>query len=203
MATLGPCAAPWGCQATVGMRWYWYLAGVAMIGVAVGLLLFLQKPKTPPSATATEGTAAVVNAVSYGTSVAAEGGSTYKNATYHFTLKHPQELVVKEYAEKGGGHTIAFEDATGNYGFQIYITPYAESQITESRIAMDTRNGLEGIPQEVTITGMPALLFFSENQVAGRLREVWFIHEGYLYEVSTYAELDEWLAGIMSSWRFE
>ena len=36
----------------------------------------------------------------------------------------------------------------------------------------------------------------------GDTREVWFIHGGYLYEVTTYKELDIWLAGIMRTWKF-
>jgi hypothetical protein len=33
-------------------------------------------------------------------------------------------------------------------------------------------------------------------------REIWFIHDGFLYEVTTYKELDSWLATIMQTWQF-
>ena len=36
----------------------------------------------------------------------------------------------------------------------------------------------------------------------GDTREVWFIHGGFLYEVVTYKELDDWFAGIMRTWKF-
>lgn len=36
----------------------------------------------------------------------------------------------------------------------------------------------------------------------GDTRELWFIHNGYLYEVATYKTLDAWLAGIMQMWQF-
>jgi hypothetical protein len=36
----------------------------------------------------------------------------------------------------------------------------------------------------------------------GDTREVWFIHGGFLYEVTTYKQLDSWLAPIMQTWQF-
>ena len=45
-------------------------------------------------------------------------------------------------------------------------------------------------------------MFFSKNGLMGDTREVWFTHGGYLYEVTTYKELDPWLSGIMASWKF-
>ena len=36
----------------------------------------------------------------------------------------------------------------------------------------------------------------------GASREVWFVHKGFLYEVTTYKALDSWLASIMLTWKF-
>ena len=36
----------------------------------------------------------------------------------------------------------------------------------------------------------------------GDTREVWFINNGFLYEVATYKNLDAWLAELMSNWKF-
>jgi hypothetical protein len=36
----------------------------------------------------------------------------------------------------------------------------------------------------------------------GDARELWFIRDGYLYEVTTYKPLDTWLADIMKTWQF-
>jgi hypothetical protein len=33
-------------------------------------------------------------------------------------------------------------------------------------------------------------------------REIWFIHGGFLYEVTTYKQLDSWLTPIMQTWQF-
>jgi hypothetical protein len=36
----------------------------------------------------------------------------------------------------------------------------------------------------------------------GDTREVWFIKGGFLYEVTTYKQLDTWLAQILQTWQF-
>ena len=43
---------------------------------------------------------------------------------------------------------------------------------------------------------------FGKKTSAGDWREVWFIRRGFLYEVTTYKELDSWLADIMRTWKF-
>jgi len=45
-------------------------------------------------------------------------------------------------------------------------------------------------------------MFFGKNLIMGDTQEVWFIKNGFLYEVTTYKELDQWLAGIMKTWKF-
>jgi hypothetical protein len=45
-------------------------------------------------------------------------------------------------------------------------------------------------------------MFFGSNSVMGDTREIWFIHGSFLYEVTTYKELDSWLAPIMQTWQF-
>ena len=49
---------------------------------------------------------------------------------------------------------------------------------------------------------MSATAFFGANDVMGGTREVWFIKNGLLYEVTTYQVLDSWLAEIMKTWAF-
>jgi hypothetical protein len=132
-----------------------------------------------------------------------EGHRRYTNDTYHFSLVYPEELKVLEYAESGDARTVTFEEVEGKKGFQVYISAYPDDQITQERIQRDTRNTLEGTPQEAMVGDIRALIFFSRNPLFGRMREVWFIKNGYLFEVTTYADQDTWLAGIMQTWRFE
>jgi hypothetical protein len=46
-------------------------------------------------------------------------------------------------------------------------------------------------------------MFFGRNSIMGDTREVWFVHSGSLFEVTTYKELDAWLSQIMATWKWQ
>ena len=125
----------------------------------------------------------------------------YSNQTFHFSLVFPNTLAVHEYKEAGGALSITFE---GNdlREFQIYVTPYQETQITPARFKLDEPSGVFDDPVDILIDGVRATMFFSKNPIMGDTREVWFIHGGFLYEVVTEKQNDAWLAGIMQTWKF-
>jgi hypothetical protein len=54
----------------------------------------------------------------------------------------------------------------------------------------------------VTVDGARGIEFFSNAPRMNDTREVCFIHGGFLYEVTTYKELDAWLQPILQSWQF-
>ena len=56
-------------------------------------------------------------------------------------------------------------------------------------------------PTDVYIGGVKATMFFSSDALLGPTREVWFLHGGYLFEVTTYKDQDQWLAAVMSMGR--
>ena len=131
-----------------------------------------------------------------------EGMVAYTSAKYHFSLQYPQELTVKEYNESGGAMSATFQDAQQEKEFQIYVTPYADTQVTEARFKLDEPSGVRNEPVDVMIDGVRGTIFFSKNSILGDTREVWFINKGFLYEVVTDKELDAWLGDIMKSWKF-
>ena len=45
-------------------------------------------------------------------------------------------------------------------------------------------------------------MIYGSNSVMGDTREIWFIHAGLLYEVTTYKQLDSWLVPILQTWQF-
>ena len=125
----------------------------------------------------------------------------YKNTTLGLSLEYPSELSVHEYPEEGGGYTIVFQQPGEEKGFQIFATPYGDESISLSRITEDVPSGVVREPTEVVVgkNNTRALIFWSEAPVIGESREVWFVHNGYLYEITTYAELDSWLATILAT----
>jgi hypothetical protein len=98
--------------------------------------------------------------------------------------------------------TVAFQAKAGEEGFQIYVAPIIGTKITEERFMMDEPSGVRNDQTETSVDGAQALAFHGFDAVMGQTYEVWFIKGDFLYEVSTYKELEPGLNEIMSTWRF-
>jgi hypothetical protein len=132
----------------------------------------------------------------------AAGQREYRSAQYHFSVLYPQELTVKEYQENGGAMTIAFENDKNIQGFQIYIAPYTEPQVSESQFKKDDPSGVRDQLTSIKVGGATGATFYSMDAALGATREVWFVHGGYLYEVTTLKPLDTWLTSLIQAWQF-
>jgi len=136
------------------------------------------------------------------TSTTISGTREYRNGVRNFSLFYPEDLTYKEYQEGELAYTIVFEDKTKEKNFQIFFTPYLGETITNERLLKDVPSGdYTELVEVVLDDGTHAIVFFS-NGPLGKLREVWFIKDGFLYEVTTYEHLDVWLSDIMKSWKF-
>ena len=67
---------------------------------------------------------------------------------------------------------------------------------------MDEPSGVCDDQTETSVDGALALAFHGFDAIMGQTYEVWFIKGDFLYEVSTYKELEPGLNEIMSIWRF-
>jgi hypothetical protein len=129
--------------------------------------------------------------------------ATFTHPKLGFSITYPRELQVSEYDEGEGARTILFQKKEEQYGFQMFIIPYAEDSISADRIKKDIPSGIVDEPQEVVIgDGILATVFWSESTLIGRTREAWFTHEGYLYEVTGYASQDALLAQVLGTLTF-
>jgi len=126
----------------------------------------------------------------------------YQNNPYDFSLYYPDDLTVSEQKVGGNSEVLLFQDKTSGEGFDVFVTPYGEPKITQQRFEMDEPSGVMNDPQNITIDGAAATEFFSTNPAMGASREIWFLHEGYLYEVTAPQPLDQWLLQIMQTWHF-
>lgn len=126
----------------------------------------------------------------------------YTNQQYHFYLSYPARLRMHSYGGGEGSFTVVFQDTETQKGFQIFVTPYEHSYIDDQRFKKDNPSGVFKNQTDIIIDGERATMFYGIDPVMGETREVWFIHDGFLYEVTTYKTSDDWLAKIMKSWRF-
>jgi hypothetical protein len=126
----------------------------------------------------------------------------YQSSLYHFFLYYPDDLSVKEEPGTASSIVILFEDQATVQGFDIFITPYDQPEITQATFLMDEPSGVRNDPQNITIGGAAATEFFSTNPAMGASREIWFLHGGFLYEITAPGPLDFWLQQIMQTWQF-
>jgi hypothetical protein len=126
----------------------------------------------------------------------------FQSNIYHFSLYYPDDLSATKQPGADGSMVVLFEDPSSGRGFDIFIAPYDQPKITQATFLMDEPSGVMNDPQNITIDGAPATEFFSTNTAIGASREIWFLHGGFLYEITTPQSLDSWLLQIMETWQF-
>jgi hypothetical protein len=130
------------------------------------------------------------------------GVKEYRSNDYHFSVKYPGDLPPRETHDRGYAMTVSFQAEAGGPGFQIYVTPFNGTKITEERFLMDAPSGVRNDQTETSVDGVQALAFHGFDADMGQTYEVWFIKGGFLYEVSTYKEIEPGLNEVLSTWRF-
>ena len=132
-----------------------------------------------------------------------EGAREYKSTAYGFSLLYPQYLSAAEQAEGGGAATITFQNIEKVQGFQIFIVPYNELQVSEERFKQDIPSGVRQALTNFAVDGVSGAAFYSTNIELGDTYEVWFVRDGFLYEATTLKPLDDWFKEIMQTWKFD
>jgi hypothetical protein len=191
-----------------------YLLPIVAIVVAA-LVLFsvyvlVTYARTPTTLAAqSQAPAFVLSAAAQATSTASteprtppRGYTEYQNTTYGFSLFYPSDLSLSVSNGGGDSETIVLQDVKTVRGFQVFIVPYSGTQVTEQRFLEDEPSGVSDDLQNITVDGAAAAAFYSTDPDLGDTYEAWFIHGGYLYEVTTLKPLASWLSQIMETWQF-
>jgi hypothetical protein len=126
----------------------------------------------------------------------------FRSTQYHFAIFHSDQKEVKTYDEGGGAATFTFENFDTAHGFQIFVVPYAGTQISDQRFKKDEPSGVREDLTSVTVGGVPAAAFYSHDPNLGDTYEVWFIHGGYLYEITTLKALESNMQERLATWEF-
>jgi len=133
-----------------------------------------------------------------------DGYIKYENKKYGFSYYRSPQATIKEFDEGGGAMTIVQENIKNVRGLQIFIIPYKEKTISEERFRLDVPSGVRK-NVEKTFIGLPqveAVTFNSYDEFLGETREVWFIYNGHLYEITTFKGVGDWFAPLLQTWRF-
>src|SRR3989344_993891 len=132
--------------------------------------------------------------------------NNYSNSRFGFSLKHPADFKVTEFPNEKGGETIIIQNPKTQIGVQIVVAPNQGQNIdiTEELVRAEIPDMKISAGEKVVIDGGgKGLAFISDNEAfGGASREVWFVFRGNVYQISTYAEFDEFLKGIFGTWKF-
>ncbi len=130
------------------------------------------------------------------------GYDEYRNEFYWFQLLYPASLHESTYKQANSASTFVFENAADTQGFQVFIVPYAATSVSAEVFALDEPSGVMASSSQVSIDGTPGESFYGKDATIGPTFEMWFINDGFLYEVVASASQDAWLKQIMQSWQF-
>jgi hypothetical protein len=126
----------------------------------------------------------------------------YQSDLYRFSLFYPDDLTVAQQPGADGSIVLLFQNASSGQGFDIFIAPYDQPKITQQTFEMDEPSDVMDDSVNITVDGAPATEFISTNQAMGASVEMWFLHDGFLYEVTAPQPLASWLLQIMGTWQF-
>lgn len=126
----------------------------------------------------------------------------FRSAQYHFSLFHSDQKDVKTYDEGGGAATFTFENFDNAHGFQIFVVPYSGTTISDARFAEDEPSGVRTNLTTLMVDGVAAAAFDSYDENLGDTYEVWFIHDGYLYELTTLKAFAGSMRERLATWQF-
>ncbi len=128
---------------------------------------------------------------------------SYSNAKHHFSLTMPEGFTARE-STVDGKDTIVFENAKSE-GIQIVISPYDDIKVLTADMIESAIPDMKVEDAESVEIGNAnkGLAFKSDNQAFdGKSREVWFVFNRELYQISTYERLDELLQKMFATWSF-
>jgi len=182
------------------------IAAIILLTIALGWFFFLQKTPVEPG-DKTEVKNESIDQEKTFEIIESENNENniYTDSQYKFSFEYPKDFTATKFQEGEYGETILVSREGSKDSFQIFISSFDEPEpLTKERILQDLPNlVMENSEQRVLKNGAVALIFFSEESSIGKTREIWFIHNNYLYQISTYKELDGLVANIISTWKFE
>lgn len=128
----------------------------------------------------------------------------YENKKYSIAFLYPKDFIVSFFSETETVDMILIQGGEKK-GIQIAMTTFDEKStvLTKERILKDIPSIKISNEQSVTIDGKTAGISFDGiDSSFGKTAEVWFVHNGYLFQVTTYIENKDLLRTIVGTLKF-
>jgi hypothetical protein len=117
-----------------------------------------------------------------------------------FSVQYPEGYNVVKNEEDGFKTIIAEKSSTE--GFQIFSMPFdEEGPLTPERVLLDLDVEIEN-PEYILLGGVESLAFYGEGENLGGTYEIWAVHNGRLFQITTYKNFRTSLLEILRTWQF-
>lgn len=129
------------------------------------------------------------------------GFKTYAHPKYGFSFSYPDGWSAEAFQDDGGDGVAVQNQETG---IMILIYPFPEpGPISRERILKDVPD--LKIKNEIVlkVAGLDALGFETDEREFGPTKEVWFVYNGFLYQISGATGSGAALEKIIASWKFK
>jgi hypothetical protein len=186
------------------MKKTYTLLAIVLLIVVIGVTLFFTFPTSQKAVelAPAESTISTSTPTVSGRTIP-PGEREFRSDAYKFSLLYPEELHVLLRNEGKGASTIIFQNLEKkDEEFQIFVVPYPASQISDVRFKKDVPSGVRNELRSVPIDTETGAAFYSYDESLGDTAEVWFTHNGYLFEVTTTKSLGNWMGEILQRWQF-
>lgn len=183
------------------MRTALLMQSVVIFAIIVSAVVLVSQPIDEPATPKTPESAATSNLSGEPLRALPRGYREYRDNILGFAFHYPEEDAIREVDDGGGAKTIVIENKTVPRGLQIFIVPYTEETISEERFKADVPSGVreDAAPTTVGEEQITAVAFTSFHPSLGETHEVWFIKNGYLFEITTLPRTDDWFIPILNS----
>jgi hypothetical protein len=136
-----------------------------------------------------------------------ENANQFAHKFRKFSFLYPKEMTVANFLDENDNEVILIQNTEKGQGFQITLSPFDEKTNTLSveRVKKDLPDlAIEKVEAVEIGSAGKGLAFISDNEAfGGQSREVWFVHGGFLYQISTYSHLDPLIQSVLNTWKFE
>lgn len=122
-----------------------------------------------------------------------------------FRFAYPDFVAINELVEAGSNgeerKVVLGQGKGGKTDFQIVVSPFTDNDpITEQKIRKDIPDQIIREAQNIQIKGAFGVAFLSSPEGSEDIREVWFSHNGFLYQISALSQMDQHVAGMIDTW---
>ena len=130
--------------------------------------------------------------------------SSYTHPLFGFTFSLPEKFSTGTFPEGEGEMLMVKLTGEQNRQTQIYVTDFSEQgPITAQRISKDLPDMAVEQPVDILVNGERAVAFVSTSGAGEKTREVWLVHAGHLYQISSTLQNEKMVSDMLSSWKWE